>query len=238
MSKRINWLNYLIELIVVIIGITIAFALNNWWDAHKNQTLEHQYLNSLLGDLQNDAAELDTTIQYNQTKLIFLKRFLKTQVQPRRIVTDTASQALETMLSNYFPVFKLNSYESMKNSGDFNLILDYGLKEFIVSYYKQIEELKILENYFQDFLSRYILDFAYQHTDLFDHKVVTPGIMRTHRFRNLTTGYYAYLTQMMVLYQRLSQHNQQLAEKISFYLSAPGRRESASSSSPGKTYSR
>ena len=33
--KNIKWLNLFVELFVVIIGVTIAFALNNWGESKR-----------------------------------------------------------------------------------------------------------------------------------------------------------------------------------------------------------
>ncbi len=218
-KSKIDWVNHLIELIVVIIGITIAFMLNNWREDFKNHQLERKYLNSFLDDLRSDASDLDTTIQFNEKKLQRLQRFLKEQIRSNRLDPDSAEQILFEMLTNYLPVFKQNTYESVKNSGNFNLISDYSLKEAIVSYYTRLKELHVLEEFFNNYLNNYVLNFAFQNADLFQRKILSPRVVKDHRFRNLVTGYFAFLKQVLDRHQEIVQYNRELQKKIGAHLS-------------------
>ena len=56
--KKINWKYALGEIIIVIIGITIAFSLNNWKEENKNRKLKKQYLESLQIDIEKEIEQL------------------------------------------------------------------------------------------------------------------------------------------------------------------------------------
>ena len=51
---------------MVIIGITIAFQLNNWGEQQKNSELREKYIASLITGLEHDVAMLDTLILTNE----------------------------------------------------------------------------------------------------------------------------------------------------------------------------
>ncbi len=75
--QKINWLNHFIELVVVVIGITLAFMLNNWREAYVNHRMEEKYLNSFMDDLNFDRVQLDSLIFYNETKLKDINRITR-----------------------------------------------------------------------------------------------------------------------------------------------------------------
>ena len=52
------WLDKLVDLLVVILGISIAFGINNWADGRKNERLEQTYLRGLQVDLSKDSIEM------------------------------------------------------------------------------------------------------------------------------------------------------------------------------------
>ena len=53
-----EWYRYIFDTIVVIFGILIAFALNNWNENRIRLNLIEAYANSLVADLQDDIAEV------------------------------------------------------------------------------------------------------------------------------------------------------------------------------------
>lgn len=55
---NIQWADKLIDLLVVIVGITIAFSLNNWNNNRRDNKLKTTYLSSLHNDLKKDSANL------------------------------------------------------------------------------------------------------------------------------------------------------------------------------------
>lgn len=52
MKQKIHWKNHFMELLVVVIGITIAFILENWRQERASSELEQKYLTSFKDDLQ------------------------------------------------------------------------------------------------------------------------------------------------------------------------------------------
>ena len=57
-TLRLKWAEYLLEIIVIIIGILGAFALNNWNDFRKLEKEENQLFSKILSDLRSDSIEI------------------------------------------------------------------------------------------------------------------------------------------------------------------------------------
>lgn len=131
-SKKVG--QYFAELLVVIIGITIAFSLERYSENIKKDEKETQYLLALQADLESDISELnehiDTTRQLiSLTGEMFGFIYTNAPVDSftRRHVTATYST----------PYFSGNNgtYLSMINSGDLNLLSDFELRQALVKYY-------------------------------------------------------------------------------------------------------
>ncbi len=185
MFKKINWLVHFIELLVVIIGITIAFQLNVLKENSKNNKKEKTYLKSLQDDLDVDIEKLDTLIQLNEQKIHYFNRLISMCFQP-----DQRNDSLFFFVSmNYYSVpFQSQSisYSSLSNSGNLDLIADYGLRTQIVSLYEQKYEAlqlydKVLMNYSESYYNKYGIENI-RHTS---YNKVDTGFLSDYVFHNL-----------------------------------------------------
>ena len=52
--KKVNWRYAIGELIIVTLGISIAFALNSWAESNKQEKKTKVYLQGIITDLQDD----------------------------------------------------------------------------------------------------------------------------------------------------------------------------------------
>lgn len=53
MAKKIDWVNHIIELITVVIGILLAFALNNFNKNKKDESRAFQYMEGIKNNLDH-----------------------------------------------------------------------------------------------------------------------------------------------------------------------------------------
>lgn len=134
--KKINWSDHLVNLIVVILGISIAFYLESWRENKRNKELEQQYLISLASDLQNDRDYLDTLLVINEN----IEKSLR--------VTSGASIGRpfneDSLLGHifsiqYIPPFKPQkvTYESLKSTGNLDLIRKFEVRKRVIELYEQ-----------------------------------------------------------------------------------------------------
>ncbi|MGB3618374.1 MAG: DUF6090 family protein [Catalinimonas sp.] len=67
--REIDWVQQGVELLVVILGITIALALNNWNEGRRARRLRSQYLSQLRADLVSDSLTLADEAGVNRRSL-------------------------------------------------------------------------------------------------------------------------------------------------------------------------
>ena len=152
------------EILIVIIGISLAFSMNKCADDSKNKTQKKQYLTNLKQDIEEDKAELESNlIQINQ------KIELSTSLIPVLNSNDPEKQEKLrglyniAQLTNFTP--KDFTYQALVNSGDLKLIDDFELKKAIEKHYAKYKTIsKAYER--QEIINKdYLGDYFIYNTD-------------------------------------------------------------------------
>ena len=63
---RINWKGYLLEFFTVVMGILLAFGLNNWNENRKERVNAQQYLQGIKQEIQLNLEEITEKLVYHQ----------------------------------------------------------------------------------------------------------------------------------------------------------------------------
>lgn len=157
---KINWKYTIGEIIIVIIGISIAFSLNNWKEQRSEIKLKKQYLENLALDLKDEIIQLDS-LQKICISHINMARELQPYLGEYRIKGD----------STLFKVFELakgisfspinTTYQALINSGDMKLIHELDLRRKIESHYgfhKQVlTDYRRKENIHEKYLGEFFI---------------------------------------------------------------------------------
>ncbi|MCP4456853.1 MAG: hypothetical protein GY816_02320, partial [Cytophagales bacterium] len=118
-----NWKSHLIELFIVIVGVSIAFWLSQISQESRDEVVRKNYLSDIQSDLRNDIRMLDFAIDFNVKKVRGIDSvaglFVKAD-DHRDVIIDQITQ-----LGNYTFFQPENfTYQSMIASGDFKLLND------------------------------------------------------------------------------------------------------------------
>ena len=114
-----KWPAYFIEVLVIIIGILAAFALQKWNEERIENNTYHIILESLIIDLENDVSELETlTINCKR-----LNNAIENIINEKEIPTDSIHSVLLQLGFNpesFTP--NTSSFDILENHGAFNLL--------------------------------------------------------------------------------------------------------------------
>ncbi|KAA3599124.1 MAG: hypothetical protein DWQ06_10930 [Calditrichaeota bacterium] len=212
--KEINWLKYTIELLVVILGVSIAFMLDNWKENKKNIELEKNFLSSFQNDLGKDNKDLENVISFEEKSLNELKNVIKKYAKGEEVSENELFSVFQSMLSFSFIKANNNTFEFVKNSGHLAIIKNYRLKESFVAYYQKQSEVKYLEKFQSDYVNSFFLPFLNKNFDILAQEIPNKEILNSMEMKNIITGLLVLKTQSLESTKKLELYNSELRKDL------------------------
>lgn len=212
--KTINWSKLILELIVVFLGVTAGFILNNLRDNQEDKRTARKYIEGLKDDVNANIMELGNAIKADS---IWLSRsgYAIRQMMNGDIEADSADALVMNMVwfSEFGP--RTTTYDDMINSGNLNLIKNYDLRQSIVSYHKKVMEMQVLDDYFKVYFNGIFTPYIMKELDMLNQKLADRQEYRSMEFRNLFTAYYSILQQRMKAYSDLLDESREFYNSVS-----------------------
>ena len=217
---RKNFSAYLKELIVVVLGITIAFTLDNLAQLNKEDNEQTLYLESLSADLKNDIDQLKS-LRDSSNQILRLTgemfNFIYTNAPADSFTRQHVTSTYTT------PYFSSNNgtYLALINSGDLKVLDDFELRQEIVALYS-IEYDKILKS--DEFIREltanriypYILDEVSFH--MRENRIISAEPLKRNKAINLLGSYFNIMNARNIEYQTLIEHCERVKGLISSQL--------------------
>lgn len=210
--KKINWPTHIAELLVVFLGITAGFVLQNNKEQNEDNELEQKYIEGIHVDITENIEELQESIQRDSLWLAQSTYALKL-IALDSLSLDSANSLIKTMIYYSELSEQTTTYENILNSGNLNLIEDYDLKQKIVEYHKGLENFQLLETYFHDYYSGTLMPFLMINYDLFSQKLTVTNTHKSILFKNIFATHYSLTQQRFEGYKGLLDESKKM-EKL------------------------
>ncbi len=190
-----HWYKYVIEIIVVIIGILIAYNLEQWSDARSNKKREIEILKEFKAALSADLAEMKDNIRQHENSILSSRIVLKV-IKDNLPYNDSLDACFA--YTHAFTSFsgRVGPIEQLKNT-NLEIVSNDSLRLNIISMYDEAftrlhnVELVILRDYEQlrDFDRLYFEAYNVESVST-NKSVPSPfwGLMRPIRFTELKTN--------------------------------------------------
>jgi len=139
------------EIVLVVIGIIIALQVNNWNEGRKDRVLEQDYYCRILDDFNLEKQHIETYYTITDQKIEAAKQLLLDMHQ--------SNKDNYTMLNNWIDTQRLPVYvprriafDDLTTSGNLKLLTDIEIKNSLVLYYGDLENILRQMNQNRDFL--------------------------------------------------------------------------------------
>jgi hypothetical protein len=184
------------EVVIVTIGILIAFVLDAWWDGRSMARQEQIHLRALASDFQQNVDAL--------SKLVALEKSIASgsrELLLRARGGSESSKSLDTLISEVFSSARyeptMGAYEALVNSAGLTLIQDAALRaslaQFAAAVNNDYSESWSNQQYFafaREFGGRIVLGF-HEQTVAADRERTLQELLRDSKFQDhLALRYY------------------------------------------------
>ncbi|MEP0985604.1 DUF6090 family protein [Ekhidna sp.] len=217
--KNINWLDHIANLLVVILGISIAFYLEGYKEEANNRTREEKYLESLIKDLEADIEALDTLQHVNE--MIIKSIVTLSEATSGKGYEDLAQIRNDILTIQYNPPFvpQRTVYESIKSSGQIDKISDFDIRNEVIELYEQYyrgtnQYDEALNEHVRDFIKPYFM----KNMKFTSRSTVADDFLRDNEFQNMIYAYRFLFTAKDGFYTEVKEKVEDVKEKLDEYL--------------------
>lgn len=170
MKKSIGCLNHVLNFIAVILGVYLAFYVNERAELTGERKERELLMNSMINDLSSDIKtyenyQIPINVRYKENLDTLLALLSEEEIQE---VNNRLVSVFQ--LENYGP--STSTYNSMKSSGKIKLLADLDLQKKLSDYYDGTVLECISKNKAQaDFFMNEVLNWLMSNADLMEMKL-------------------------------------------------------------------
>lgn len=212
-NVNIDWQSKIIDLLIVIVGITIAFKLNTWNESRKTDSKSQNYLENFQEENNANLANLVSALEFSE--LIEEDIDSLQQILLSKNYTD---KRIETLSSSMMGLASFNpsttTMENIMASGEFELIKNIELRKNIISTYNAYKTTKQLEQLLTDYVNTYLTPYFIDNVRFKDFSSIHSNYIEDPKFENMIIGYGVLLDQQIKGYQNNLEKVKQLNEKL------------------------
>ena len=211
--QSVNWFEKFIELLVVVIGITLAFVVDRSYEKYRNRKEADLYLSSLEIDLKADLVQLDSLLKKLNTDQAHLKRFIS--LHPGKKIEPDSLQIYLQSLSN-LGLFKIRqgSFRALQSSGKFDLMASFEMRRKMFRYYHSADELEVFQSALQNYFDRFVVPVLIENLDMKTGRPLDRHFFRSVKFRNIASGYWSLRNQQIELCREIRKKAEELKAEI------------------------
>ncbi len=170
-----NYGPLMLEIVVVILGILIAFQIDRWAEDRRDREQEYDYLVRLKDDLQIEIQSIDKGIEYAESRIAAVLLLEEVIANPSIAMEQPGAvpAAIETATWRSFPQIDAFVYSELQSTGNLALIRSESLRRDLANHYSTLRHH-----------ARVGLDLDIQH----QFNRLTAGIMSTAELQNIEEG--------------------------------------------------
>jgi len=206
-GKLKRYLLYAIgEILLVMIGISLAFQLNNWNDNRVKDNTEVAYYKNIKDQIEDDKGLMVEQKAYNNHYLAQFKYANEILEANDRSKIDTLGLIVRKLTQYSDFDRKGNIYETLVNSGEIKLLKNLTIVNNIRGLEEKYNYVNRMENIHYDAMIKYVVMTITPILKFSDSSVQKPDQLYTYEFQNLV------LSLIQVMTEKNQVYNEAMAE--------------------------
>ena len=173
------------EILLVMIGISLAFQVNNWNDNQIKKNTEIKYYENIRDQIVDDKELIQGQVYYNNkymTQFTYANEIIETNDRSKM---DTLGVILRN-LTNYSDFDREgNIYETMVNSGEIKLLQNHNIVEGIRELEERYNYINRMESIHYDAMMNHIIMTTTRVLKFSDNQIKKPDLVYTYEFQNM-----------------------------------------------------
>lgn len=164
--RELRWSHVFVEFTMLVLGIVLALAFNNWMEDRRDARVERQYLELLLRDLDRTLQTLQEFVAFEDTQAADGGAAYRTLTSGETVADrEAVAQALSNLTVRRTLRITKATYTNLIGTGDIRLITNVGLRDRIIGVYEESDRYAaIIDRNNQVFVDQmyamYVLDHA------------------------------------------------------------------------------
>ena len=135
--RQHDWFAVIVEVLVVAIGLLLAFQLDRWREERQERLQERVYVERLTVDVTTDIPAIEHAIQLQTLRLGLIDLLIDVARDPMAAAEDPVLfiGAISQSAYTYTPTLTSHTFENLRATGDLQLLLSQDVKDSLFSYY-------------------------------------------------------------------------------------------------------
>ncbi len=173
------------EILLVMIGISLAFQVNNWNDGRIQRNAEIRYYENIRDQIIDDKELIQGQSHYNNrhmAQFTYANEIIETNDRSKM---DTLGVILRN-LTNYSDFEgEGNIYETMVNSGEIKLLQNHNIVEGIREIEERYNYMNRMESIHYDAMMNHVVITTNSVLKFSDNQIKKPDLIYTYEFQNM-----------------------------------------------------
>ncbi len=190
------------EILLVMLGILLAFQVNNWNTNRIERNTELGYYQNIKGQILDDLQLITGQMEDNISHLAQYELANQIIEANNRSKIDTLGSIVYSLIDYSDFDRQGNIYESMVNSGEIKILNNYEIIEGL----RRLEETYIyinrMENIHLDFILQFVIPDLQSSIKYSTRKVEKPDKLFTFEFQNLLLAFIRIIVEKDEIYHR------------------------------------